>query len=174
MIQTWKNIVLDFRQPVSYLIPATIIALVVFCLLIVWTKKRLRLSWGLFLIYAEVLLQTAYFSREQGTRTGIDLDLFGTWGHTATAHAYFIENIMMFIPFGILMPIAFKKMRKGRWCVLAGFLCSCGIELSQLLTSRGYCQLDDVVTNTVGALIGWGVWRVCENLFNRLQKENGD
>ena len=30
----------------------------------------------------------------------MDLRLFGTWGETPIAHAYFIENIIMFIPFG--------------------------------------------------------------------------
>lgn len=47
--------------------------------------------------------------------------------------------------------------------MFVGFVCSCGIELSQLITQRGYCQLDDVVTNTAGMLIGWIIW-------NRLNK----
>lgn len=55
--------------------------------------------------------------------------------------------------FGLLAPMVFKRMRKVRFCVFIGFLCSCGIELSQLITQRGYCQLDDVVTNTVGMLV---------------------
>ena len=103
----------------------------------------------------------------QGTRylplTQIDLHLFGTWGQTAIAHAYFMENIIMFIPFGVLVPMVFKRMRNLRFCVFVGFVCSCGIELSQLITQRGYCQLDDVVTNTAGMLIGWIIW-------NRLNK----
>lgn len=37
-------------------------------------------------------MQTAFFSREPGSRQQIDLNLFGTWGQTAIAHAYFIEN----------------------------------------------------------------------------------
>lgn len=103
--------------------------------------------------------QTAFFSREPGSRKQIDLELFGTWGQTAMAHAYFVENIIMFIPFGILAPMVFKRMRNMRFCVLIGFLCSCGIEISQLITQRGYCQIDDVVTNTVGMLVGWRIWR---------------
>ena len=31
------------------------------------------------------------------------------------AHAYFIENIIMFIPFGLLAPMVFKRMRKVRF-----------------------------------------------------------
>lgn len=50
------------------------------------------------------------------------------------------------------------------FCVFIGFLCSCGIELSQLITQRGYCQLDDVVTNTVGMLVGWGIWKLLSSV----------
>ena len=91
--------------------------------------------------------------------SGTDFSLFETWGQTSVAHAYFIENIIMLIPFGILAPIVLKQMRKIRLCVLTGFLLSCGIEISQLITQRGYCQLDDVVTNTAGTLIGWTIWK---------------
>lgn len=27
-----------------------------------------------------------------------------------------------------------------------------------------YCQLDDVVTNTVGMLIGWGIWKLLSSV----------
>ena len=151
----WRNIVLDFRQPVSYLIPAAIVATFIMLFYRVCTKKKMRISCILLIIYGEVLFQTAFLSREPGSRKGIDIDLFATWGNTSIAHAYFIENILMFIPFGVLVPIVFPRMQKLQWCLLAGFLCSCGIELLQLITQRGYCQLDDVVTNTVGTLLGW-------------------
>lgn len=125
-------------------------------------KARIRPSFILLIIYIEVLLQTAFFSREPGSRKGINLTLFETWGNTAIAHAYVIENIIMFIPFGILSPMVFKRMKRMWFCVLVGFIFSCMIEISQLITGRGYCQLDDVVTNTVGALVGWMIWRGIE------------
>lgn len=120
----------------------------------IYKKEKVRIypSYILFIIYIEILMKTAFFSQEPGSRKQIDLDLFGTWGQTAMAHAYFIENIIMFIPFGLLAPMVFKRMRNVRFCVLIGFLCSCGIEISQLVTQRGFCQLDDVVTNTMGDL----------------------
>ena len=51
-------------------------------------------------------------------------------------------------------------MKKMYWCVLAGFLMSCTIEMSQLLTQRGYMQIDDVLTNTAGAMAGWLIWKI--------------
>ena len=74
------------------------------------------------------------------------------------------DYIIMFIPFGLLAPMVFERMRKVRFCVFIGFLCSCGFELSQLITQRGYCQLDDVVTNTVGMIVGWGIWKMLSSV----------
>lgn len=161
MRQTGKNIILDFRQPVAYLFPAIAVAIVG---IIIYKKLRreeaeVSVPAVLFFIYLEVIVELAFFSREPGSRNGIDMDLFGTWGDSAIAHAYFLENVMMFIPFGFLVPLVVKRTRKAILCVSAGFLVSCTIEISQLLTQRGYCQLDDVVTNTAGTLLGWMIWK---------------
>lgn len=170
----WNNVILDFRQPVSYLLPAIIITIAGVLIYKVYKKEkaRIRLSCVLLIIYIEILMQTAFFSREPGSRKQIDLNLFGTWGQTAMEHAYFIENIIMFIPFGILAPMLFKRMRNARICGLTGFLCSCGIEISQLITQRGYCQLDDIVTNTIGMLVGWVIWKVLDKVINKKNEEN--
>ncbi|MFQ9927690.1 MAG: VanZ family protein [Anaerobutyricum soehngenii] len=170
----WNNVILDFRQPISYLLPAIIITMAGVLIYKIYKKEkaRIHLSCVLLIIYVEILMQTAFFSRESGSRRQIDLDLFETWGYTAITHAYFIENIIMFIPFGILAPIVFKQMRKVGICGLTGFMFSCGIEISQLITQRGYCQLDDVVTNTVGMLAGWVTWRVLDRVINKKNEES--
>ncbi len=114
----------------------------------------------LIIVYAAVLLKLAFFSREPGSRTTVDLTLFNTWGTTMQAHAFFVENIIMFIPFGILIPTAFPVMRNIFVCTLTALACSLCLEMFQLITGRGFCQLDDVVTNTLGAFIGYMVYRM--------------
>ena len=60
----------------------------------------------------------------------------------------------------VLLPILFRSFRIVRWaCVLTGFICSCSIEILQHITQTGFLQLDDVVTNTMGTLLGWFIWR---------------
>ena len=169
----WNSILLDFKQPISYLIPAIIITVFLATIYKIYRRGRVRITFAslLLIIYIQVVLQTAFFSREPGSRTQMDLRLFGTWGETPIAYAYFIENIIMFIPFGVLMPMVFKRRKKLRYCVFAGFLFSCIIEISQLITQRGFCQLDDVVTNTVGTLVGWGIW-YCGNYFIESRRNN--
>lgn len=123
-------------------------------------NKKYRIAWILFIAYIIVTFQTVFFSREAGSRKEISLVLFETWGHSFHMHAMFIENIIMFIPFGILNPLLFRKFRNARVCVLAGFICSCSIEVLQHITQTGYLQLDDVMTNTIGTILGWLAWKV--------------
>lgn len=168
----WANIICDLEQPLSYLLPAIVITTMGLGVYKMWRKEKAKIvpASVLLIVYIEILMQTAFFSREPGSRKQIDLNLFGTWGETPVAHAYFIENIIMFIPFGVLVPMVFKQMRKMRICVLVGFLFSCGIEISQFTTQRGYCQLDDIVTNTVGTLIGWIFWKRLDKIINIIIK----
>ena len=112
-----------------------------------------------------MIVQTAFLSRAPGSRKSVSLTLFETWGNGIHNHAFFIENIIMFVPFGILTPVLFSRMKKIQCCVLTGFLCSCAIEVMQLFTQRGYCQVDDVLTNTVGTFLGWLIWKVANKLI---------
>ena len=57
-----------------------------------------------------------------------------------------IQNILLFIPLGFLIG--------GKREIIAGLLLSIGIELTQYIAVLGYCELDDVLNNTIGAAIG--------------------
>ena len=39
--------------------------------------------------------------------------------------------------------------------MVLGFMCSVAIESIQFYTGYGFCQLDDVVMNTLGTIIGY-------------------
>ena len=56
------------------------------------------------------------------------------------------KNIALFVPFGFIVG--------GRKGVLLGFLFSCGIEITQYITRLGYCELDDMLNNTMRTVIG--------------------
>lgn len=161
-----KSIIQDFRQPVSYLIPAIFFSgCIVFVVGWLCRKKgeiKYKISLAFFLAYILIIFRITFLCREPGSRKDISLVLFKTWGRTFHMHAMFIENVIMFIPFGVLLPIVFRKFRNGWACVLTGFICSCGIEIVQHITQTGYLQLDDVMTNTMGTLLGWFIWRACK------------
>lgn len=64
-------------------------------------------------------------------------------------------NIALFVPLGFLLPLLSKPFRKWYAALGAGFGVSLLIELSQFFTGRGMCDVDDLFTNTLGAMLGW-------------------
>ncbi|PFY13744.1 VanZ family protein [Bacillus toyonensis] len=74
-------------------------------------------------------------------------------------------NILLFVPFGILMPMKFKKVNKGLKIVLLGFLSSLTIECIQLrLTFRSF-DIDDIILNTFGVYIGFLIYKWVTLIF---------
>ena len=131
-----------------------------------WKTRGIRVC---FVIYLLEVGMITFFSREPGSRRGIDWLLFSTWGTNAKNHAFVLENILLFIPLGVLLPLKNFKFQRVQSCVLAGFYFSCGIEIMQLLTGRGFCQLDDVVMNTLGTWIGFRLFCAVKKRFHILK-----
>jgi len=65
-----------------------------------------------------------------------------------------IGNIAMFIPVGVFWPMCFKKLKNVGTAVLAGGGLSLFIEISQLLFYDRCTDIDDLMLNTIGVLIG--------------------
>lgn len=123
-------------------------------------KNGSYLSMFLLSVYVVVLSYLVFFNREPGSRDEVTLELFGTVGNGLRGDSYVLENVFVFVPFGFLLPLVWKRMQSFGWCVSFGCLCSVGIEVLQYVTKRGYSQLDDVVMNTLGTLLGWVLWRM--------------
>lgn len=83
-------------------------------------RRRTFLS-ILCIIYFVMIFIITIFEREPGSRTGISLTLFETLGGPHD-NAYVIENILLFIPFGFLVPKMWKCLRRIPVCVFAGFV----------------------------------------------------
>ena len=60
-----------------------------------------------------------------------------------------------------------KKVRKFGWHSLAMVLTILSIELLQLFSLLGSCDVDDLLLNLVGTTIGFGMWK----LYQFLKKE---
>ena len=65
-----------------------------------------------------------------------------------------IGNIAMFIPVGIVWPICFRKLDSIKKTVLAGMVFILFLELTQLLCPERHTDIDDLILNTSGVLIG--------------------
>ena len=65
----------------------------------------------------------------------------------------------MFLPLGILLPLADRRLAQWKRIFLISAGCSVMIEVLQYITARGYSQLDDVVTNTLGGCLGYIIYK---------------
>lgn len=83
--------------------------------------------------------------------------LTGDW---VVAYAWYqvIANVLVFIPLGFLSPLLFKAVYKWWHVLLVGFGGSLIIEGLQILTSRNVVDIDDLIFNTLGAMIGYVVY----------------
>ena len=70
-----------------------------------------------------------------------------------------ILNIFLFIPLGIFLPLLYKKYDKIGKIVLSGFFISASIEIVQMF-GCGATDINDLITNTIGACLGFCIYRV--------------
>lgn len=76
-----------------------------------------------------------------------------------------ILNIILFIPFGFLFPIIQPKLSKAT--IAYGVLFSLAIEIMQYITGRGLADIDDLINNTLGAAIGYLIYRAGKMEYDR-------
>ena len=94
------------------------------------------------------------------------------WNHfSAREWRNIILNIMMFVPLGFLLPLVSKKFQAFWKTYLAGFLFTFLIEMTQLLFHLGICELDDLMNNTVGTMIGYGFYRLFVFVVKKWKKQ---
>ena len=119
-------------------------------------ERRAFISLIAFGLYLAILLVITFLSRESGSGPGaVDLELFSTWGINDRNNAFVVENVLLFIPYGFLCSCAFGKLRNFLSCMLFGALTSMAVECLQLVTARGYFQIDDILTNILGTVVGY-------------------
>lgn len=85
-----------------------------------------------------------------------------------TAHDI-VLNMLMFMPFGFLLPLNFAKIRQLKYIIIFAALFSALIEVGQLLFSRGWCEFDDIFNNTVGAMIGYLVYMIYIKIHKKVE-----
>lgn len=69
-----------------------------------------------------------------------------------------IGNTAMFIPIGVIWPIVYKKLDTHRRVIVAGVGFSLFIEILQLPFFDRVTDIDDLILNSLGFLIGYGLY----------------
>ena len=128
-----------------------ILGIIIVFLSIATDKKTNML---LLLFYLAVIGYLTLMFRENG-ESRVDLQLFSAFGRmftNANSRADILKNIWLFIPLGAIL---YKQYPSPR-TLLTPFLLSITIELIQYFTGTGLCEVDDVISNSIGGAIGYG------------------
>ena len=153
----------------------------------VWGKKKVSvprcfLLWVLLcylsgLVYVTVFrsLSAGYldFGQRQGT---VSLHLFRSFReawNSFTVQTWLnpILNTAVFVPLGVLMPLTGRQSRKWYVSLLAALGLSLLIESAQFLLGAGTFDVDDLICNTLGAVLGWAAVTMVLLLLERAPKE---
>lgn len=138
-----------------------------------------RIALSLLIPYLFLTLVATVFTRSPSAEAHVMLEPFWTYRQYFTDDFTWFEiraNVLLFIPIGFLLPMVIKK---PVWLPpIIGVGISVLIELIQLITHRGMCETDDVISNTIGFLIGFaafwlikGIVLLVKHLISKKQKQ---
>lgn len=115
-----------------------------------------------FIGYIIMVIGVTFLNRGVGLQDNLNLHFLSTYreawnSFNPTNWRFIILNILMLVPFGVLLPLLNIRFSKFSWMVLASFLMTLIIETFQLITGYGIFDLNDIFNNVVGAIIGYGI-----------------
>lgn len=106
-------------------------------------------------------LSTANFTLGKSIRMYIKyFDKFPFWN----GFANLVGNILVFIPYGFVLPKAYPRC--GKWwrtfyCAVGFVMC---VELFQLFSAFGAFDVDDILLNVSGAMIGYSLFGILRKI----------
>jgi glycopeptide antibiotics resistance protein len=140
-------------------------------------KKRKLIGWIVFAVYMLILLRLTVFRDDFLQHPLFSGGVFNTpfkclyEALTEGRYLYFIYlaggNIAWFVPFGFLLPFLTGRPGKLPWMLLWSFLLSLVIELSQFVFGTGESELDDLILNTLGAAVGFLLYKLYISIRNK-------
>lgn len=178
--EVWLYIVIYFKS-LYHSLP-TLLFIILFLVLVVGislaiSSKRIRHKRsfiGLLLLLQYVILLSCITVVLRPAQDTHMFNFMPFWSYRAfyegqnAVMAEKIVNVALFIPIGVLLPVAFREIK---WynLLLISVLISISIEVMQFVLYRGYSEVDDVIHNTLGALIGLGLYGIFDGIIKRMR-----
>lgn len=120
-------------------------------------NKRMQIA-AIIISLLNIFFITLFSRTPTLTRT-VHLDLF--WSYVSAGHwKQILLNIALFVPFGYFLTSSFTSSHSP-WLrlILTAFATSLVIEFVQFLTYRGMLDVDDLLSNVLGAVLGLLMFR---------------
>lgn len=123
-----------------------------------------KVSWWMFLNYLLMVLCFTIIFREE--KNVAQISMKPIWEYYSLNYNQIAEailNVLLFMPLGLLAGAA---IRRKRFLKTVGLCCgiSVTIEILQLVLKKGVCNIDDVINNSAGCIVGCGLFLIIKLL----------
>ena len=115
------------------------------------TGKKMNLL--MLILYIGVIVYFTLMYRESGGSKIFLLRSYSRFFVNAEMRASIIKNIWLFVPLGSIL----SRLCPRKTVLFVPIILSVFIETIQYFTGMGLCELDDVISNGLGAAIGYGM-----------------
>jgi glycopeptide antibiotics resistance protein len=78
-----------------------------------------------------------------------------------------LMNVVVFAPVGLFLGFTFSEL-KWKGILVVAVCISLLIEILQFILHRGFSELDDVMHNTIGCLLGYGAYKLARYGFKKI------
>lgn len=155
------------------------------------TTRNQKLGWILFVLYLVAVAYLMFFSEMNGRGFMAKEDYtynlvpfreikrYILYADQIGFRGVFLNlagNVIGFIPCGFFLPVISQRCRR-HWfhTVICAYLFSYTIEMAQLLLRAGSCDVDDIILNTLGGVVGYLLFHLvqCFRIWNRKRRKHG-
>ena len=161
----------------------SVLVFVVFCAVTIFLYKRQKfnkvqcIAAILLSLYIVVLLYFTVVGRYSHEEYGYEIQFF-------TSYRWFFRhneeqmlrqlliNLVMLIPVGFLLPIIINVKHKYLITMALSLLLTVFIETMQLIMKCGAFEIDDIINNFVGAVIGMLIYMLLNRIIQKREKGN--
>ena len=148
------------------------------------TTRNQKFGWVLFLAYLAMLVYFMFFAESFGRdpaqrEYAYNLELFKEikrfyqYRHQLGMTAFLLNvvgNVVAFMPCGFFLPIVSRRSKKWYNTIGLGFSLSLCIETVQLVFKVGSFDVDDLLLNTVGGVLGYLCYHVVQQVRIRRKR----
>ncbi|NEW06532.1 VanZ family protein [Paenibacillus sp. SYP-B3998] len=132
-----------------------------------WSRRTFMINWKEKMMSYGYTKSTEAFQNLKPFHTLSDYLIHHDHYRATTMIYNLLGNVAVFMPLGLLLPLLFSSMQNAHRLVFIVFISSMGIECVQYIWSLGSFDVDDLMLNTLGGVVGYGVYRAFIALMQR-------
>lgn len=154
-------------------------------------QKKIKIFFAIYILFVLKVIIFKYpfeqlYAIAQTWRRDVVLEGLGTanfipfktikmyidYAHKLNSFENLAGNILVFVPFGILFPMLGRKRTNFGDIFINVFVFVLGIEVFQLFSAFGAFDVDDIILNCFGAILGYIIYRKCTEIILWYRKKN--